>query len=767
MNEGDRRLVRQLRDFVPREIYDIHVHPHNPALYGVTAWPGLRDRGVAGCEAHRKAVRNQTGATTVHGLYFGAPHASGDRSSVNRWVAEEVRTRGRALDRKLLLAAPGDDQEVIAENLRSGQFQGIKVYHIFASRPDTMNATITEYASEWMWKLLDAVGGVLLLHIVRPGGIADEENQRQLRVLCETYPRCKVVLAHIARSFNYRHARRGLASLKTLDNVVVDTSAVTESEAIRAAIETLGPGRVLFGSDFFVSEMRGRCVGVGDDFFWLLQEVLDASLPTAHTVGMTLVGIESLLCLKEAAEDCGLLTGDIEDLFLNNALRLLNITPAAEAVPGANLWRKAREVISCGTGLMSKRAELFDAQTWPSYFSKCSGCDVWDLEGRRLTDFAGGIGAVLLGYADPEVTSAVRRRLNQGTYCSLVTPQEVELAERLLGLHPWASKVRYARGGGEAMTMAVRIARAATGKSGVAFCGYHGWHDWYLAANLGENSALDGHLLPGLEPLGVPRELAGTSVAFRYNNFASFEEALGKLGGNLAAVVMEPMRSQFPMDGFVQKVAERCRANGGVFLVDEITSGLRFGHPGALSRIGVDPDLVVYAKAFGNGFPFATVIGREEIMAAADASFISSSYWTDGVGPAAALAVLEKSGREDVHQQVWEMGGHLQRMLRDLAAEFPLCRLVVGGMPASPTMTFNLGGEAPCAQAMLVRKMIRRGFLVSSVYYVMLAHTADRVDRVIAALREALAEIEMLIDRDELAAESGVKTATTGFARLT
>ena len=132
----------------------------------------------------------------------------------------------------------------------------------------------------------------------------------------------------------------------------------------------------------------------------------------------------------------------------------------------------------------------------------------------------------------------------------------------LLALHPWAGKVRFARGGGEAMMMSVRIARAATGRSGVAFCGYHGWHDWYLAANLGETDALNGHLLPGLEPRGVPRELRGTSAPFRYNDLASLDAALAQLKGNLAAVVMEPMRSQTPRDDFIRKAAERCRAAG-------------------------------------------------------------------------------------------------------------------------------------------------------------------------------------------------------------
>ena len=198
------------------------------------------------------------------------------------------------------------------------------------------------------------------------------------------------------------------------------------------------------------------------------------------------MGIESLLCLREACEDMGLNAGDLGDIFRENALRLLapHLKKTEPSQPlGPQLWSKAKDKISCGTGLLSKRAHLFDPQTWPSYFSRCKGAHIWDLEGRRLTDFTGGVGAILLGHSDDEVNAALHRRVSLGSYSTLASPDEVELADLLLDLHPWAQKVRYARGGGEALGLAVRIARAATGKSGVAFCGYHGWSDWYLAAN--------------------------------------------------------------------------------------------------------------------------------------------------------------------------------------------------------------------------------------------------------------------------------------------
>jgi glutamate-1-semialdehyde 2,1-aminomutase len=435
-------------------------------------------------------------------------------------------------------------------------------------------------------------------------------------------------------------------------------------------------------------------------------------------------------------------------------------------ISGPELWSRAKTNISCGTGLLSKRAHLFDPQTWPSYYSRCKGADIWDLAGKRFTDFTGGVGAILLGHADPEVNAAVHRRVNLGSYSTLASPDEVALAEVLLGLHPWAGKVRYARGGGEALGLAVRIARATTGRSGIAFCGYHGWSDWYLASNLADDAALDGHLLPGLQPLGVPRELAGTAVPFRYNDIASFQSALDKLGGNLAAVVMEPMRSEQPRDGFLQKVADACRAAGALHVVDEVTSGWRYGFPGACPQLGIQPDIAVYAKAMSNGIPCAAIIGTNAAMEPANNSFISSSYWTDGLGPAAALACLGKMQREGVQQRIWQLGELLQKRLVDLSMRHPTLKLSIGGQPCAPSIAFGLGDESAAAKALMIRGMLQRNFLFSSQLYVMWPHTEEIVSRMLAALDEVLTGITELHERGQLRDVAGPSIVSTGFARL-
>lgn len=730
LNDNDRKLLHHAIDgFVPSKVFDAHTHLFHSRHFAEGKRPVFldEDRGY-GLADFQAAMQLWMPSREVEGLFFGYPSAGNDRVGENAWVQSQidVNTNSRAL----VLTAPTDDPAEVRRLMSTGVFVGIKPYRLYANVPDTKEAEIESFAPEWMWEVCHDHDGLMMLHIMLSDGITDPRNIEAIRRLCRQYPRCRLILAHVARSFNYRHAREGLHHLIDLENVVVDASAVTQAGAFRAAIEILGPKRLLWGSDYMVSELRGSCITQGDGFTWIHPDLGTDKLTIFGQY--TTVGIESLLCLREACEDTGMTQGDLEDIFRENALRLLR---PGIGCSGTKLWEEAKTKISCGTGLLSKRAHLFDSLTWPSYFSRAKGSSIWDLDGKHYTDFTGGVGAILLGHADDEVNAAVKRRVNLGSYATLASPDEVKLADELLDLHPWAGKVRYARGGGEALGLAVRIARAATGKSGIAFCGYHGWSDWYLAANLGDDAALDGHLLPGLQPLGVPRELAGTAVPFRYNDPASFQAALQKLDGKLAAVVMEPMRSEFPRDGFLQTVIADCHAAGAVFVLDEVTSGWRFGFPGAAPMLGIEPDIAVYAKAMSNGYPAGAIVGKNEVMDASNNSFISSSYWTDGVGTAASLACIGKMRRESVQKHLWSLGERLQTGLSEVASRYPALGLKIGGMPCAPSIVFANSSAKP----LMIRHMLQRGYLISSQLYVTWCHDDEKVAGMLAALDESLA----------------------------
>ena len=400
-------------------------------------------------------------------------------------------------------------------------------------------------------------------------------------------------------------------------------------------------------------------------------------------------------------------------------------------------YERAKTLIPGGTQLLSKRPEMYAPGQWPAYFRQAHGCTVVDLDGRQYTDVScHGIGACPLGFCDPDVTEAVQRRIAAGSFCTLNPPEEVDLAEALCTIHPWAEQVRFARTGGEMMSVAVRIARATTDRSLVAVCGYHGWHDWYLAANLGEDDALRGHLLPGLDPLGVPRELRGTTLPFGFDDRDAFQALIDRHGDRLAAVVMEPCRYRDPTPGFLEHIRGETRRVGALLVLDEITIGWRLIHGGAHLRLGIEPDLAVFAKALGNGHPMAAVIGTRAAMEGAHGSFISSTYWTEGVGPVAALATLKKLARVRFPEHAARIGRLVQEAWRAAAHRHGLPVDVPDAHPALANFAFQ-HEQAAELKTLYVQEMLERGFLATTSFYVSLAHT----DNVVATYAEAIDDV--------------------------
>jgi glutamate-1-semialdehyde aminotransferase len=434
-----------------------------------------------------------------------------------------------------------------------------------------------------------------------------------------------------------------------------------------------------------------------------------------------------------------------------------------------DLYRLARSLIPGGTQLLSKRPEMFAPEQWPAYYREAKGCEVVDLDGRRYTDMSiMGIGSCLLGYNDRDVTAAVVERIQAGSMSTLNNPEEVELAQLLVRLHPWAEQVRYARCGGEAMAIAVRLARARTGRDVIAFCGYHGWHDWYLAANRsgeGETDELKDHLLPGLAPAGVPSKLAGTALPFAYNDVEALAEIVGEHGGDLAAVVMEPTRSADPKPGFLEKVRELCDRSGAVLVFDEITVGWRLVLGGAHLRYGIDPDVAVFAKAISNGHPMAAILGRGSVMEAAQESFISSTYWTEGVGPAAALATIGKMERVDVPGHVAAMGGRLRVGLEEIARRHSV-PLKLSGHPAITKIAFD-HADALALETLFTVRMLSRGILAGGGFYATLAHREEHVDAYLAAADAIFSELAEAIRKGDAADRIGGPVHHAGFRRLT
>jgi len=433
---------------------------------------------------------------------------------------------------------------------------------------------------------------------------------------------------------------------------------------------------------------------------------------------------------------------------------------------GAKLWCDAKKIIPGGNQFLSKRPEMFLPEGWPSYFVKAKGANVWDLDDNQYIDMSlMGVGSCVLGYANPTVTNAVVEAIRHGSMSTLNCPEEVLLAKKLIDLHPWADMVRFCRTGGEACAIAVRIARAASGKDNVAFCGYHGWHDWYLAANLSDGQNLDGQLLPGLDPIGVPRVLEGTSLPFGYGDIAAFDAIIDHNRDSLGVVVMEVQRGN-PIDlKFLNHIRKKTKALGIVLVYDEISSGFRKSIGGLHLNYELKPDMTILGKALGNGHPISAILGIREVMDVAQKSFISSTYWSERVGLVAALTTIKIYEEDNVVGFVEATGEKLMKSIHSMAEGHELNILPKG---LSPMFSLDINEEnAVLIKSLITQEMLKRGFLASTVIFVSMAHTEEIVDSYLSAMDEVLGLISKGLAENNLESYLEGPLCHTGFFRLT
>lgn len=429
---------------------------------------------------------------------------------------------------------------------------------------------------------------------------------------------------------------------------------------------------------------------------------------------------------------------------------------------GQALYSKAKKLIPGGTQLLSKRPEMFLPELWPAYYSRAKGCKVWDLDGNEYVDVSFmGIGANVLGYANDEVDEAAHEAIQNGGMCTLNAPEEVAVAEKLLELHPWAGSVRFAKAGGEILALAVRIARAYTGKDIVLFCGYHGWHDWYLSANISNENALDDLHLPGLEPAGVPKGLAGTNLPFHYNKISEFLALLEKHRGNIAAVVMEPIRNDDPEGDFLETIREVTKREGIVLVFDEVSAGFRLCSGGSHLVLGVEPDIATFGKGMTNGYPLSAVIGRKKIMEAAQGTFISSTFYTERIAFAATIKNLELYEKYRIWEKQIAYGKQIKEGWKELSQKHGV-EIMIGGI--DPMSHFSFVCEEPLVyKTFFTQEMLKRGYLASTAFYTSYAHSECIIEEYMCAVDEVF---EMISQEKDIKSRLEGPVCHSGFGRL-
>jgi len=403
-------------------------------------------------------------------------------------------------------------------------------------------------------------------------------------------------------------------------------------------------------------------------------------------------------------------------------------------------WKKAKKIIPGGNMLLSKRPEIFLPNKWPAYFKKAKGCLVTDLDNKTYLDMSlMGVGTCVLGYSNEQVDKAVANSINKGNMSTLNCEEEYLLSKKLLKINKWAAMVKLARTGGEANAIAVRIARAASNpkKQNIAICGYHGWHDWYLSANIKNKKNLDKHLLSGLSTKGVPNNLKGTVHPFNFNNISEFTKVIKK--NNIGIVKMEIFRSNPPTKEFIDTINYLREKHKFILIFDECTSGFRETYGGLHKKFNIFPDICIYGKAMGNGYGITAVVGKKNIMDNAQQTFISSTFWTERVGPTAALKTLEIMEKIKSWKTVSSKGKYFKKRLNNLAQKYEL-PINIFGSNGIPSFNFDSKNNLKY-KTFITQEMLKKNILASNVVYISVMHNLEKFNNYFESIEKIFEKI--------------------------
>lgn len=402
------------------------------------------------------------------------------------------------------------------------------------------------------------------------------------------------------------------------------------------------------------------------------------------------------------------------------------------------IYERAKKVVPAGSQTFSKGVSQFVDGFAPKYLQRGKGARVWDVDGNDYLDYIMGCHPIILGYADPDVNQAVIEQLALGSTFSLMNELEVDVTEMLVDAIPCAEAARFGKNGADATTVAVRVARAVTGREHVAYCGYHGWHDWYIA-----NTDLNS---------GIPEFTKQLSHSFNYNDLDSLERIFKANPGQVACVIMEPLTILEPKDNFLHEVKKMAHHYGALLIFDEIITGFRFAFGGAQELTGVTPDLATFAKAISNAIPLSAIVGKKEYMFALEKTFFSFTYGGDCIGLAAAKACIPKLRREKVSDHLWQVGARLKDGYNQLAADHGLAEFTSCiGYPCRTIISFSGQGRYDELEmkSYFQQELIRRGILWTAYHALSWSHSMDDIDYTLAAYDEVLGLFKKVVGQGQ------------------
>jgi glutamate-1-semialdehyde 2,1-aminomutase len=431
---------------------------------------------------------------------------------------------------------------------------------------------------------------------------------------------------------------------------------------------------------------------------------------------------------------------------------------------GQKLLIKAKKIIPGGNQLLSKRSEIFLPGLWPTYYKKAKGCKVWDLDNKVYHDFAGmGVTSCVLGYSNNYLNKVLSKGLKTGSMCTLNATEEVDLAKELLKIHKWSGMAKFCKSGGEACMVAIRIARAYTNKNNIAFCGYHGWHDWYLAANMNNSKNLDKQLLPGLKPKGVSNTYKDSIKPFMFNDIDSLKKIFKKKNNGIGIIIMEPMRGVKPANNFLQKVKKIAKKNNALLIFDEITSGFKDNYGGLHLKLKVNPDIAIFGKSIGNGYPISAIIGKKKIMQVAQETFISSTMWTDRLGFIAANTTLKLMKKFKINKVISDYGKKIKAGWLKNAKKSNI-KIIISGQDSIPFLSFDYKNNLEII-TYFTQEMLKKGYLAGGLVATSYAYNYKIIEKYLKEVEIVFGKIAICLKNNKFPLEGKIKHST--FKRLT
>ena len=429
---------------------------------------------------------------------------------------------------------------------------------------------------------------------------------------------------------------------------------------------------------------------------------------------------------------------------------------------GQKLWKEAKNIIPGGNMFLSKKSEMFLPGLWPSYFKSAKGCLVKDLDNRSYYDMTMSIGTNILGYSNPSVNKAVINAVRQSNMSTFNAREEVLLAKKLIKMHKWAGGVKFARTGGEANALSLRIARSYCKKTNVAVCGYHGWHDWYLSANLNKQDNLDQHLLEGLSTIGVPKELKNTVFPFEYSDYKEFLYIVKNK--KIGIVKMEVSRSYDADYHFLKFVRRECKKRNIVLIFDECTSGFRQTFGGIHKKYNIIPDIAIFGKSLGNGFAISAIIGKKNVMKSSIDSFTSSTFWGERVGYVAALETLSQMEKLKSWKKISELGIYFRKRIKEIAKKNNIA-IEIKGLIAIPNFYIK-GDKNNIYKTFITQEMLRKGFIFNNAVYISIVHNKKIFEKFFKVLNNIFKIINKNKTTKNIKKLLEGKESISGFKRL-